>query len=130
MDIIDSATYDAKVEDIENLGLPEDVKKLLAKFFDELKEITIELSKVVKDKQTMDQMQKDAKTKYESRGLDKEIVSVTKAISIIRKKKVDWHSHLAMQVSQLCDRRNEEIERKAQADQRRTAKEKRQKTRA
>lgn len=55
----------------------------------------MELSKVVKEKQTLDQMQKDAKTKYESKGLDMEIVSVTKAITIFRKRK--WTDTVALQ---------------------------------
>lgn len=43
IDIIDGATYDANSEDINNLGLREDVKKLVAKFFVELKDMTKEL---------------------------------------------------------------------------------------
>ena len=123
--------YDAQTEDLDSLELPSDVKDLAKKFFVELKEITKELSAdAQKDKQTLEQMRRDAKTEFETKGLDKEIVTVTKAISTIRKKKLEWHNRLSMQVSQLCDRRTEEIRNKANADKRRAAEEKRQKTRA
>lgn len=53
----------------------------------------------MKDKQILEQMQREVKTNYEAKGLDKEIVAVTKAISVIRKNKVDWHSRMTMQVA-------------------------------
>lgn len=112
-----------------SLGLPDDVTKLVTKSFDELKGIPKELNKDVNDKQLLEHMQRDAKTEYETKDLDKDIVAVTKALSIIRKNKVDRHSRMQMDVSQLCDRRNDEIERKAEAARRRDVEEKRQKTR-
>ena len=48
----------------------------------------------------------------------------------MRNEKIEWHSRLHMEVSQLCDKRNEEIDRKADLARRRIQEEKRQKARA
>jgi len=50
-------------------------------------------------------------TELEEKSLNKEIVELTKALSVTRNDKIDWISHLKMEVSQLCDRRNDEIDR-------------------
>ena len=59
--------------------------ELLDKSFVELKGITKELNKSVKHKQILEQMQMNAKSEYESEGLDKNIVAVTKALGVKRK---------------------------------------------
>lgn len=75
IDIIESATYDANFDDLGTLGLPEDVTKLVAKSFVKLKEITKELNEVVKHKKILEQIQREAKSEYESKGLDKDIMA-------------------------------------------------------
>jgi hypothetical protein len=58
INVIDSAAYDAKSKELSSLGLPEDVTKLVAKHFAELKKILKELNKAVKDKQVLENMKK------------------------------------------------------------------------
>jgi hypothetical protein len=113
IDVIESAAYAAKSADINSLGLPDDVTKMVMKYFIELKKITKKLNQAVKDKQTFEQMRRDASTESERKRLNNEIIEITKALSVMRNDKIDWLSKLKMDISQLCDRRNDEIERKA-----------------
>ena len=75
-------------------------------------------------------MRKDANTEFKRKNLNKEIVVITKTLSLMRNAKIDRHSRLHMDVSQLCDRRNEEIDRKVDLARRRVKEEKRQKAKA
>jgi hypothetical protein len=130
IDVIDSAAYDAKSDDITSLGLPDDVTEMVMKHFIELRKISKKLNKAVKDKQAVEKMRSEAKTESERKDLNKEIVELTKVLSVMRNEKIDWHSRLHMEIAQLCDRRNEEIDRKADLARRRIQEEKCQKARA
>ena len=57
-------------------------------------------------------------------------MAITKALNVIMKEKIDCHSRIQMEVSQLGGRRNDEIKRKFEAARRKAAEEKHQKTRA
>jgi hypothetical protein len=92
INVIETAAYDAKLVDSSSLGLPDDVTKL---------------KQAIEDKKTLKQIRKDASTESERKGLNKEIIDLTKALSIMRNDKIEWHSHLKMELSQLCDRRND-----------------------
>ena len=65
IDVIDSAAYDANANDVCDLGLPNDVTKLVTKHFIELKKISKKLNKVVKEKQAVEQMRNEAKSESE-----------------------------------------------------------------
>ena len=64
-------------------------------------------------------MGKDANTDSKRKEMNKEILEITKALTVMRNNKIEWHSRLKMDVSQLCDRRNDEIKRKADLARRR-----------
>ena len=76
-----------------------------------LGEITKELNQAVEDKKTLEQIRRDASTDSERKSLNKEILGLTKALTVMRNNKIEWQSRLKMDVSQLCDRRNDEIKR-------------------
>ena len=99
IDVIESAAYDATSDDLSSLGLPEDVTKMVAKHFAELGEITKELNQAVEDKKTLEQMRRDASTNSERKRLDKEILELTNALTVMRNNKIEWHSKLKMDVS-------------------------------
>ena len=69
-------------------------------------------------------------TDSERKSLNKEILELTKALTVTRNNKIEWHSRLKMDVSQLCDRRNDEIKRQADLARWRQKEEKHQKLRA
>jgi hypothetical protein len=89
IDVIESATYDAKSADISSLGLPDNVTQMVTKHFIKLRKITKKLNQAVKDKQTLEQMRRDASTESERKRLNKEIVELTKALSVMRNDKID-----------------------------------------
>ena len=62
IDVIDSAAYDAKADEVSGLGLPDDVTKMVTKHFSKLRKISKKLNKAVKDKQASEKMRNDAKT--------------------------------------------------------------------
>lgn len=64
----------------------------------------------------LEKEKRDAKTEFETKGLDKHLVDVTKVINVIRKKRLAWHTRLTMEVTQLCERRAVEIHDQAQAE--------------
>ncbi|XP_044403437.1 uncharacterized protein [Triticum aestivum] len=111
IDLVECAAYDAKSADLSSLDLPDDVIKLVAKHFTELGEITKELNQAVEDMKTLEQMRRDACIESERKSLNKEILELTKALTVMRNNKIEWHTKLKMDISQLCDRRHEEIER-------------------
>ena len=108
-DIIEGASYVANLAELSCLGLPEDVTKMVAKHFTELKEITKELTQVVVDKKLLEKIRRQSKSDSERKDVNKEILEITKALIVMRNNKIDWHSKMKMDVSQLCDRRNDEI---------------------
>ena len=57
---------------------------------------TKKLNQAVKEKQTLEQMRRDANTESERKGLNKEIVELTKTPSLMQNDKIDWHSRLKM----------------------------------
>ena len=89
MDILDSVAYEAKPEAIESLELPFDVKKLAIKFFVELKEISDELTVAQNDKKLLEKEKRDAKTEFETKGLDKQFVDVTMPSMLSGRR--NWH---------------------------------------
>ena len=103
IDVIESFAYNAISIDLSSLGLPDDVTKLVAKHFVELRKITKKLNQAVEDKKTLEQMRRDANIESERKELNKEIVEITKALRVMRNDKIEWHSRLKMEVSQLCD---------------------------
>ena len=54
-------------------------------------------------------MRNNANTESERKTLNKEILELTKALTVMRNNKIEWHSRLKMDVSQLCGRRYDEI---------------------
>ena len=94
-----------------HLALPDDVTKLVTKHFAELGDITKELNQTIEDKKTLEQMRRDPGTESKRKILNKEILELTKALTVTRNNKIEWHSRLKMDVFQLCDRRNDEIKR-------------------
>ena len=94
IDVIESVAYDAKSDDLSNLGLPDDVTKMVTKHFIELKKITKRLNQAIKDKQVLEKMRRDANTESERKQVNKEIVEITKALSLMRNNKTDWHSRM------------------------------------
>ena len=105
IDLTESAAYDAKSSDISSPGLSEDVTEMVTKHFAELKKIMKKLNRAVKDKQVLEKMRREANTESKRKELNKEIVELKKALSGMSNDKIEWHSRLKMEVSQLCDRR-------------------------
>ena len=114
IDVIESAAYDAKSVDLSSLGLPGDVTKLVTKHFIELRKITKKLNQAVEDKKTLEQMRNKASTESERKTLNKEILELTKALTVMRNNKIEWHARLKLEVSQLCDWRNDDFARQAE----------------
>ena len=110
-DIIEGASYDANSAELSNLGLPEDVTKMVAKHFSELREITKELNQVVDDKKLLEKMRREAKSESERKDVNKAILETSKALTTTRYNNIEWHSRMKMDVSQLCDQKIEEIQR-------------------
>ena len=108
-DIIEGVSYEANPSDLSSLGLPGDVTKMVAKHLAELREITKKLNQAVEDKKLLEQTRKGAKSVSERKDINKGILEITKALTIMRNNKIQWHSKMKMDVSQLCDRRNVEI---------------------
>ena len=92
-----------------HLALPDDVTKLVTKHFAELGDITKELNQTIEDKKTLEQMRRDPSTESKRKILNKEILELTKALTFMRNNKIEWHARLKLEVSQLCDGRNDEI---------------------
>ena len=84
-DIIEGASYDANPAELGNLGLPQDVIKMVAKHFTDLKEITKELNQVVDGKKLLEKMRREAKSESERKDVDKAILDITKALTTMRK---------------------------------------------
>nr|XP_020180918.2 uncharacterized protein LOC109766547 [Aegilops tauschii subsp. strangulata] len=91
--------------------IEEDVTKMVAKHFIDMKEITKELNQVVEYKKLLEKMGREAKSEAERKDVNKAILETTKALTTMRNNKIEWHSRMKMDVSQLCDRRIEEIQR-------------------
>ena len=66
-DIIEGASYDANPAELSSLGLPEDVTKMVAKHFTNLKEITRELNQAVDDKKLLEKMRREAKSESKNK---------------------------------------------------------------
>nr|XP_020201640.2 protein diaphanous homolog 1-like [Aegilops tauschii subsp. strangulata] len=81
----------------------------------------------VEDKKLLEQMRRDAKTEPERKDVNKGILENTKALTVMRNNKIEWTSKLTMDVSQLCDQRNDELKRQANLARRTEREEKRQK---
>ena len=77
-DIIEGASYDANPAELSSLGLPEDVTKMLAKHFIDLKEITRELNQAVDDKKLLEKMRREAKSESERKDVKKGILDSPK----------------------------------------------------
>nr|XP_020165050.1 DNA ligase 1-like [Aegilops tauschii subsp. strangulata] len=129
-DIIEGASYDANPSELSSLGLPDDVTKMVTKHFTELKGITKELKQAVEDKKLLEKTRNEARSESERKDVNKGILEITKALTVMRNNKIEWHSKLKMDVSQLCDRRNEEIKRQADLARRREKEEKQEKAQA
>ena len=108
-DIIEGASYDANPSELSSLGLPDDVTKMVAKHFTDLKEITKELNQAVDDKKLLEKMRREAKSESERKDVNKAILESTKALTTIRNNKIDWYSIMKKDVSQPCDRKIEDI---------------------
>lgn len=129
-DLLESAVVDANINDLNNLGLPEDVVKFAVKHFTELRNIMKKLNKFTSEKSALEKKRIEVKTDKEARTINSSIINITKAISTIRKEKIDWHSKMVLDISALCDRRLDEIAREADRARRRAREEKRQKAQA
>ena len=92
VDVINSAAYDAKSNDISSLELPDDVAKMVTRQFIELRKIFKKLNQAIKDKQVLEKMRREANTKAERKNLNKDIIELTKALDLMRNDKIDWHS--------------------------------------
>ena len=90
--MIDSAAYDGKSDDISSLGLPNDVTKMVTNHFTELRKITKNVNQDVKDKQVLEKMRREANIESERKNLNKEIVELSKVVSLMRNDKIDWNS--------------------------------------
>nr|XP_020186262.1 putative uncharacterized protein DDB_G0294196 [Aegilops tauschii subsp. strangulata] len=84
---------------------------MVAKHFTDLKEITRELNQAVDDKKLLEKMRREAKSESERKDVNKGILDITKALTVMRNNKIDWHSKMKIDVSQLCDHIIEEIKR-------------------
>ena len=81
------------------MGLPEDVTKMIAKHFSELREITKELNQTIEDKKFLEKMRREAKSESERKDMNKGILEITEALTVMRNNKIDWHSKLKRDVS-------------------------------
>jgi hypothetical protein len=75
-------------------------------------------------------MRRDASTESERKVMNKEILELTKALIVMRNNKIEWHSRLKMDLSQLFDQRNDEIKHQADLARQREKEEKRHKAKA
>nr|XP_020161172.1 calpastatin-like [Aegilops tauschii subsp. strangulata] len=89
----------------------------------QVKENLQEAQESSKGQKVSQENEKKAKTDYERKCLNKEIVDLAKALSEIRNEKVEWHSKMHLDVAQLCDRKNEQIDRKVDLARRRVQEE-------
>ena len=88
-DIIEGASYDANPSELSSLGLPDDVTKMVTKHFTDLRKITEKLNLAIEDKKSIEQMRQYADTESKRKGLNKEIVEITKALSVMRMRKLN-----------------------------------------
>jgi hypothetical protein len=98
LDIIEGASYDANPAELGDLGLPEDIIKMVAKHFTDLKEITKDLNHAVEDKKLPEKMRGEAKSEAERKDVNKAILEITKALTTMRNNKIEWHSKMKMDV--------------------------------
>jgi hypothetical protein len=129
-DVLEFDVIDANIDELHNLGLPEDVVKVAVTHFTELKKIMKKLTKFISEKCALEKKRNEAKINKEASSLNTSIINVTKAISTVRKEKIDWHSRMVLDISTLCDRRLDEIDHQKDLARRRAHKEKRQKAQA
>lgn len=78
----------------------------------------------------MEKKQKADASSFEKNEIDGTILDVGKNATTLRQKKLSWHSRLTIEITQLCERHNEQVYGKAALEKKRVAEEKRQKTRA
>ena len=62
-----------------------DLCQLVTKHFAELGEITKKLNQALEDKKILEQTRRDANTEYERKNPNKEILKLTRALTIMRK---------------------------------------------
>jgi hypothetical protein len=99
LDILESAAIDANVDELSLLGLPEDVLKMAATHFEDLKRITRKLTNLISEKAILEQRKSETQSIQNARSLSNSILQLNKTIAAAQKEKIDWHGKMVLDVS-------------------------------
>jgi hypothetical protein len=98
--------------------------------FEKLKKITKKLTQLTSEKFALEQKKNETQSVHEARSLSNSILHLNKTISPVRNEKIDWHTNMVLDISHLCDKREDEIARQKDRARRIAHEEKRQKNQA